>query len=52
MRPSGEVGAEMFVWLQVYHATDKKVWGLGKKINDFAAKQLERLLTEAEGQSV
>ena len=52
MRPTAEIGSEMFVWLQVYHATDKKVWGLGKKINDFAGKQLERLLAEGQGQSV
>ena len=42
----------MLVWLQVYDATKKKIAGKGKQINDYAGKQLERLLAEGEAQGV
>jgi hypothetical protein len=52
MNSTAELGAEMLVWLQVYHATDKKVWGVGAEVNDFAEKQVKRLLDAAKAQGI
>lgn len=52
MASTAEMGSEMYVWLQVYHATDKKLWGLGSEVNDFAEKQIRRLLDAAKAQGV
>ena len=52
MNSTAEIVAEMLVWLQVYHAEDKKMWGLGKEVQTFAEKQVRRLLDLASAQGV
>jgi len=50
MNSTAEIGAEMLVWLQVYHAEDKKMWGLGTEVRNYAEKQIRRLLDLAQAQ--
>jgi hypothetical protein len=49
---TAEIGAEMLVWLQIHKATEKKLIGVGKEVNEYAEARIKDLLAQAKAHTL